>query len=96
MDINTELILRLEKLANLQLAEQERQRLAADLGKMVDMVNQLQEADTTGVEPLVYLSDRGAVLRPDEVRNQLPTAAALANAPQHNGTYFQVPKVSKK
>jgi aspartyl-tRNA(Asn)/glutamyl-tRNA(Gln) amidotransferase subunit C len=96
MEINTQLILRLEKLANLQLADQERDQLAAELGKIVDMVNQLQEIDTTGIEPLAYLSDRGAVLRDDEVRDQLPTAAALANAPQHDGTYFQVPKVSKK
>lgn len=96
MEINSALILRLEKLANLQLTEQERQKLGDDLGKIVDMVNQLQEVNTDGVEPLIYLSDRGAVLRKDEVNHQLDINTALANAPQQDGTYFQVPKVSKK
>jgi aspartyl-tRNA(Asn)/glutamyl-tRNA(Gln) amidotransferase subunit C len=96
MEINSELILRLEKLANLQLSEPERERLSGDLGKIVDMVNQLQEVNTDGVEPLVYLSDRGAVMRDDVAEHQLPVAAALSNAPQQDGTYFLVPKVSKK
>jgi aspartyl-tRNA(Asn)/glutamyl-tRNA(Gln) amidotransferase subunit C len=52
--------------------------------------------NTAGVDPLIYLSDRGAVLRKDEVAHQLSTLSALSNAPQQDGTHFKVPKVSKK
>lgn len=96
MQVHTDLILRLEKLANLQLSDAERTRFAGDLSQIVDMVNQLQEVNTAGVDPLIYLSDRGAVLRKDEVAHQLPTLSALSNAPQQDGTHFKVPKVSKK
>lgn len=93
MQIDTNLILRLEKLSHLQLEDTERARFADDLGKIVDMVNQLQELDTTGVEPLVYLSDRGADLRPDQVTNQVSVSEALSNAPDADGQFFKVPKV---
>jgi aspartyl-tRNA(Asn)/glutamyl-tRNA(Gln) amidotransferase subunit C len=96
MNVSTDLILRLEKLANLQLTDPERERFAGDLSKIMDMVDQLQGIDTTGVAPLVYLSDTGNALRPDQVEGQLTVHDALANAPQTDGTYFKVPKVSKK
>jgi aspartyl-tRNA(Asn)/glutamyl-tRNA(Gln) amidotransferase subunit C len=96
MQIDTHLILRLEKLSNLQLESSERERFAGDLDKIVAMVNHLQQLDTTGVEPLVYLSDRTNALRDDVIARQLTAAEGLYNAPAHDDRFFRAPKVASK
>lgn len=93
MQLDKDLISRLEKLARLQLSDPERDQLTGDLQSILDMVDRLRELDTTGVEPLVYLNDQGNVWREDEVGRQLRPEQALQNAPQHDGQFFRVPKV---
>ncbi|MFN4256905.1 MAG: Asp-tRNA(Asn)/Glu-tRNA(Gln) amidotransferase subunit GatC [Saprospiraceae bacterium] len=93
MTIDAQLISRLEKLARLRLGETERDKLAADLTRILDMVDKLQTLDTQGVEPLVYVSEAENVLREDEVHGHLSQADALQNAPKHDGQFFRVPKV---
>jgi len=93
MQIDTALISKLEKLARLQLDHAEREQLGADLQRILDMVDQLQALDTTGVEPLVYLNTTDNVLREDTVGQTLPPAEALRNAPKHDGQFFRVPSV---
>jgi aspartyl-tRNA(Asn)/glutamyl-tRNA(Gln) amidotransferase subunit C len=93
MQVDAALISRLEKLARLQLPEAERARLAGDLTNILGLVEKLQELDTEGVEPLVYLSVQESPLRSDIIGYQLDTATALKNAPQQDGQYFRVPKV---
>lgn len=93
MQINDALILRLEKLARLQLADAERTRLASDLERILDMVDTLGTLNTEGVEPLVYLNEVENVFREDQVGTQLTQSEALQNAPKHDGQYFRVPKV---
>ena len=96
MEVNSHLILRLEKLSNLRLSDEERSRFAGEIGKIVDMVDQLQQLDTSGIEPLAYLSDREDALREDEINHQVPLETALANAPAQDGQFFRAPKVSTK
>jgi aspartyl-tRNA(Asn)/glutamyl-tRNA(Gln) amidotransferase subunit C len=93
MQIDTTLISRLEKLARLQLDDTERAKLTGDLQRILDMVDKLQELDTEGVEPLVYLSASENALREDEIARQLTQAEALLNAPKQDGQFFRVPKV---
>jgi aspartyl-tRNA(Asn)/glutamyl-tRNA(Gln) amidotransferase subunit C len=93
MTIDERLISRLEQLARLELSAEETSRLTVDLNNILTMVEKLQELDTTGVEPLVYINEEVNVLREDEVKNQVSQAEALENAPKSDGTYFRVPKV---
>lgn len=93
MQINNALISRLEKLARLQLGEEERTRLSHDLEHILDMVDTLRALDTSGVEPLVYMNDTENVFREDVVGQQLTPEQALQNAPKQDGQYFRVPKV---
>lgn len=93
MQIDKQLILRLEHLARLELSEEERARLTGDLNNILTMVEKLMELDTENVDPLVYINDEVNVLRSDEVKNQLGREAALANAPDRNEAFFKVPKV---
>ncbi len=83
MQIDDQLISRLELLARLQLSDNEKARLKTEL-------------DVSGVEPLVYLNEVINRPRADEVRNQVNRDAALRNAPDQDGTFFRVPKVIDK
>ncbi len=96
MTIDHHLILKLENLAKLELSEKEREELTTDLNNILSMVEKLQELDTTGVEPLVYINEETNKLRDDKVKNQVPQSEALSNSPDQDGTYFRVPKVLQK
>ncbi len=93
MQVDKDLISRLEKLARLQLDPAERDKLTTDLNSILQMVDKLSELDTTGVEPLIYLNDTENVLREDVVGAQLTPEEALRNAPKQDGQFFRVPKV---
>jgi aspartyl-tRNA(Asn)/glutamyl-tRNA(Gln) amidotransferase subunit C len=92
MQIDNTLILRIEKLAKLQLSTEERQTIQKDLNNILNMFEKLNEIDTQGVAPLTYISEEVNVLREDIVKNQVSQAQAVANAPNTDGTYFKVPK----
>ncbi len=93
MTIDEKLISRLEQLARLELSPEENERLMGDLNNILAMVEKLQELDTSGVEPLVYINEEVNLWREDEVAHQVTQAEALRNAPKSDGTYFRVPKV---
>ena len=93
MQIDDQLIFRLENLARLQLSPAEREAIGSDLGNILEMVEKLQEVDVNGVEPLVYVNAATNRLRKDEISNQVTRAEAMRNAPDHNDEHFRVPKV---
>ena len=96
MKIDKALISKLETLARLRLSPQEKERIQADLTNILNMVQQLEQLDTTGVAPLLHLHTDPAPLRPDEIRDQLSNEQALHNAPDPEAPYFRVPKVIRK
>ncbi|WP_375417089.1 Asp-tRNA(Asn)/Glu-tRNA(Gln) amidotransferase subunit GatC [uncultured Hymenobacter sp.] len=83
----------LAHLARLEFDETREQQMLGDLNKILDWVAQLGELDTTGVAPLVHLSQEINVLRDDEPRNTVSHQDGLRNAPRHDSDYFRVPKV---
>jgi aspartyl-tRNA(Asn)/glutamyl-tRNA(Gln) amidotransferase subunit C len=80
-------------LAKLELSEAEREKLAKDMGNILDMVEKLKELDTADIEPLVYISEVENQLREDEITGQVSNEASLLNAPASNKPFFKVPKV---
>ena len=96
MEVNKDLILKLEKLARLELSETERSAIQKDLGNILVMVNKLNELNTDGVEPLVYISDEENTLRDDEIKHQVSKVEAMKNAPNTDGDFFRVPKMIVK
>jgi aspartyl-tRNA(Asn)/glutamyl-tRNA(Gln) amidotransferase subunit C len=80
-------------LARLELTPAELETMTRDLSGIVDYVNQLQQVDTNGVEPLAHALDVQNVVREDEAAPSLPVDAALANAPDRRGDFFAVPAV---
>ena len=96
MEVNKDLILKLEKLARLELSETERSAIQKDLGNILVMVDKLNELNTDGVEPLVYISDEENTLRDDEIKHQVSREDAMKNAPNTDGAFFRVPKMIVK
>lgn len=93
MQIDDQLISRLELLARLQLSDAEKDRLKTDLNSILAMVEKLNDLDVDDVEPLVYLNEALNRPRKDEVQNQVSREEALRNAPDQDGKFFRVPKV---
>lgn len=96
MEVNSALVDKLANLARLQFNETEKEDIKNDLQRMIQFVEKLNEVDTSGVEPLLHMSEQVNVLREDKVRGSIPTAEALKNAPLHDEQFFKVPKVIKK
>jgi aspartyl-tRNA(Asn)/glutamyl-tRNA(Gln) amidotransferase subunit C len=96
MTIDKETVDKIAHLARLELGEEEKQQLMGDMGKILDFMAKLNEIDTTGVEPLVYMTDEINVLREDEVKQEITHEEALLNAPKQDGKYFLVAKVIEK
>ena len=96
MQVDDALIDKLSRLAMLEFNEAEKEEIKQDLQKMIGFVDKLRELDTTGVEPLLHMSQEMDVLREDAISNMLTQEEALKNAPHHDGSYFLVPKVIKK
>jgi len=79
-------------LARLEFVDDEKEKIKNDLSRMLSFIDQLNELDTSNVEPLIYLSDRINVLRNDEVHQEITQKEALKNAPLKDSDYFKVPK----
>ncbi len=80
-------------LARLKVSPGELETFTSQLNSIVDYVAQLQELDTTGVEPLAHGIEVRNVFRDDVRGNALEREQALANAPQRNQVGFLVPAV---
>jgi aspartyl-tRNA(Asn)/glutamyl-tRNA(Gln) amidotransferase subunit C len=96
MEVNDILVEKLANLARLQFDDVEKAGIKNDLQKMIQFVEKLNELDTTGVEPLLHMSDNINILREDEVKGSISSKEGLKNAPLHDEQFFKVPKVIKK
>lgn len=96
MELTKATIDQLASLARLEFNEQDTIQIREDLARMIAFVEKLQELDTTGVDPLLHMTDRQDVLREDELKGSLPRKTAMALAPDGDKQYFYVPKVIKK
>ena len=95
MEVTDAMVDKLAHLSRLKFSDVEKDEIKKDLQKMIAFVEKLNELDTTGVEPLLHLTDVVNVLREDEVKGSISREDALKNAPLHDNKFFKVPKVIK-
>tara|TARA_B100000401_G_scaffold301421_1_gene207073 strand:- start:251 stop:529 length:279 start_codon:yes stop_codon:yes gene_type:complete len=81
------------KLARIELTPEEEQRLAPQLGEVLQYVKKLNELDVSGVEPTAHATPLSNVMREDEPRESLSQEDALRNAPKTANGLFVVPKI---
>lgn len=96
MEVTPQLVDELAALGRLQLDPEAKAALCNDMQQLISFFEQLQQLDTTGVEPLIHLSAEINRYRSDAVGPQMPLQTALAQAHLHDAQFFKVPKVIKK
>ena len=96
MKIDIKTIEKLASLSKLKFTKEELDLISKDMSKMVDFINQLDEIDTEGVEPLIHVNEGFNNWREDEIREMLDQKEALSNSPINDSTYFKLPKVLDK
>ena len=94
--ITKDIIEKLATLSRLEFDGKDKEEVLSDLKRMLNFVSKLNELDTSGVEPLIYMNDEMNMLRADEVKKEITQKEALSNAPKHDSDYFKVPKVVEK
>lgn len=96
MKLSNDTITRIAHLSRLEVEESEKKTLLKDMNNILSFMEKLNELNTEGVEPLIYLTDEVNVLREDEIKQEITTEQALKNAPKQDGKYFQVARMMQK
>lgn len=92
--ISTDDVRHVAKLARLELTEEETIKYSKQLGDIIKYVEQMNEVDTTGVEPMPHPIPVYNVMREDEVKYEQTKEEMMANAPYEEDGFFRVPKIN--
>ena len=87
IDIN-----KIAKLARLKLTEAERDQLGEYLEQVIGYIDQLNQLDTTNIEPTSHVLPVYNIFRDDEVLESAEIDY-LASAPSNNKGHYEVPKI---
>ncbi|MDA0228671.1 MAG: Asp-tRNA(Asn)/Glu-tRNA(Gln) amidotransferase subunit GatC [Proteobacteria bacterium] len=93
MAIDKATVLRIAKLARIEVADDATDGLADELNAIMTWVEQLSEVDTEGVEPMTSVVAVKLPLRADVAGAAVPREDLLADAPNTEDGFFVVPKV---
>lgn len=84
---------KISRLARIEINESEAENISLQVSKIINWVENLNEVDTSSVEPLISVNKNSLRLNPDEVKDGNITDDILKNAPAPIYGYFSVPKV---
>jgi len=89
--IEREQVLHVARLARLRLTDDEVERMAGELSKILEYVETMNELDLEGVEPTSHVVDLTNVLREDVPRPSWPREVVFYQAPDATESGFRVP-----
>lgn len=84
------------KLARIDLTEEEKEKFAKQLGDIIEYVDQLNEVDTNGVDPMAHPYPITNVIRADRICYDNTREELLKNAPEEEDSFFKVPKINEE
>lgn len=93
MSIGPDEIKKIAHLARLQLSEEQLPKLSADIANILDLVDQLQAADTNNIAPMANPLDAVQTLRADVVTEENQRDKFQSIAPEKENGLYLVPKV---
>jgi len=93
MIVDKDLVLNIAELAQLQIEDDEIDQYVDSLGRILQLVEEMQSVDTQGVEPVSNPLDGTQRLREDRVTEDDQRELFLANAPESEQGLFLVPRV---
>jgi aspartyl-tRNA(Asn)/glutamyl-tRNA(Gln) amidotransferase subunit C len=93
MSIDTQTARKVAHLARIRVADDELPALAGEFNAILGFIEQLQEVDIEGVEPMTSVTPQRLTRRADVVTDGDQQDKVLANAPDAREGFFAVPKV---
>lgn len=93
MSVDISTVKRVAHLARIAVTQEEAERMTGEINGMLGFVEQLNEVDVNGVEPLTSIMPMAMRLRADKVTDGGIADAIVANAPVTEDNFFLVPKV---
>lgn len=93
MSIDAATVRKVAKLARIREPEERLEGLAQELNGILAWIEQLDEVDTDGVEPMTSAVETPLPMREDVVTEGGDPARVLSNAPKSINNFFVVPKV---
>ena len=93
MAVDADTVRRIAHLARIAVADEEVEHLRGEINAILAFVEQLQEVNVDGVEPMTSVTPMQMKKRPDVVTEGNIADDILKNAPERQDHYFVVPKV---
>lgn len=93
MSVDQATVRRIAHLARIAVTEEEVPHLQGELNAILAFVEQLNEVDVCGVEPMTSVTPMAMKKRQDVVTDGGIPDEIVANAPEREGHFFTVPKV---
>ena len=93
MRITREEVEHVAHLARLHLEPDEIEAYTRQLGEILDYIAELQELDTSDIEPTSHALEVTNAFRKDATAQSLPNEKALENGPQTEDGAFVVPRI---
>jgi len=93
MSVDVQTVKRVARLARIAVSEDDAQRMTGELNAILGFVEQLNEVDVSGVEPMTSVTPMAMKKRQDVVTDGDKAADIIANAPATEENFFLVPKV---
>jgi aspartyl-tRNA(Asn)/glutamyl-tRNA(Gln) amidotransferase subunit C len=93
VSVDAATVRRIAHLARIAVAEDEVAHLQGELNAILAFVEQLQEVNVDGVEPMTSVTPMAIKMRKDEVTDGEIADLVVANAPERDDNFFLVPKV---
>jgi aspartyl-tRNA(Asn)/glutamyl-tRNA(Gln) amidotransferase subunit C len=93
MSVDLQTVKRVARLARIAVSDEEASRMTGELNTILGFVEQLNEVDVSGVEPMTSVTPMEMKKRQDAVTDGNKAADIVANAPATEENFFLVPKV---
>ena len=93
MELSKEDVIKIAILSKLEFNDDEIENFRNDLSEILNYMNELNELDTEGINPLFNVLDLDDVTRKDEVTDSLKQEEVLKNAPDKDENFIIVPKI---
>ena len=92
MSVDKETVRKVARLSRIAVSEDRLEPLAKELSGILDWIEQLNEVDIDGVEPMTSVVETTLPMRDDVVTDGDKVDDVLANAPRAEDGFFVVPK----
>lgn len=93
MAVDKDTVTQIARLARIRISDEQRDSLTGELNNILNWIEQLDEVDTEGVEPMTSVVAIDVPMREDRVTDGGQAETVVGNAPEKARTFFVVPKV---